>query len=99
MVKREVVWDIKAYFQLEKEHKYIKKKSIIAADKVRKSIRDTAKSLALHPEIFSLDRFKKNNDGNYRAFERYSYRISYKVKETQIIILRVRHTSRLPLEY
>lgn len=99
MVKKKVVWDTKAYLQLEKEHKYIKKKSVIAANKVRKSIRDTAKSLELHSGIFSLDRFKKNNDGNYRAFEKYSYRITYKVKETQIIILRVRHTSRMPLEY
>ncbi len=99
MVKKKVVWDTKAYLQLEKEHKFIKKKSVIAANKVRKSIRDTAKSLALHSDIYSLDRFKKNNDGNYRAFEKYSYRVTYKVKENQIIILRVRHTSREPLEY
>jgi plasmid stabilization system protein ParE len=99
MVKRKVIWDTKAYLQLEKEHKYIKKNSVTAANKVRKSIRDTAKNLALHSDIFSLDRFKKNNDGNYRAFEKYSYRVTYKVKETQIIILRVRHTSREPLEY
>ena len=99
MVKKKVVWDTQAYLQLEKEHKYIKKKSVTGANKVWKSIRDTVKSLALHPEIFSLDRFKKNNDGSYRAFEKYSYRVSYKVKETEIIILRVRHTSREPLEY
>lgn len=98
-MKKKIVWDTKAYLQLEKEHKYIKKNSEIAANKVRRSIRDTAKSLALHPEIYNLDRFKNNNDGNYRAFEKYSYRVTYKVKETEIIILRVRHTSREPFNY
>ncbi|MCF6308318.1 MAG: type II toxin-antitoxin system RelE/ParE family toxin [Flavobacteriaceae bacterium] len=97
MVKKKIVWDTKAYLQLEKEHKHIKKSSVIAANKVRESIRDATKELALHPEKFSLDRFKKNNNGNYRAFER--YRVTYKVKEAEIIILRVRHTSREPLEY
>ena len=99
MVKRKVIWDTKAYLQLEKEYKYIKKSSVVAANQVRKSIRETTKGLAIHSEIFSLDRFKKNNDGSFRAFEKHSYRVTYKVRETEVLIVRVRHTSREPLEY
>jgi len=40
----------------------------------------------------------KDNDGSFRAFEKYNYRVTYKVKETEIIIARVRHISREPLE-
>ena len=36
------------------------------------------------------------NDVNYRAYEIYSYRISYKITSKEIHILRIRHTSRNP---
>lgn len=39
---------------------------------------------------------KEFNNGNYRAYELYSYRISYKITSTEIQILRIRHTSRNP---
>lgn len=39
---------------------------------------------------------KQNNNGNYRAFEIYSYRISYRINENEIYRVRVRHTSRNP---
>lgn len=45
------------------------------------------------------DKFKKNNPGNYRAFEKYSYRIAYKHTATEIRILRVRHVKQEPKEY
>ena len=47
----------------------------------------------------SLDRFKLNNDGSYRAFEVDRYRISLRVLTTEIRILRIRHTSRLPRQF
>ncbi|WP_426486716.1 type II toxin-antitoxin system RelE/ParE family toxin [Flavobacterium sp. 2] len=36
------------------------------------------------------------NHKNYRAYEIYSYRISYKITSTEIHILRIRHTSQNP---
>lgn len=48
--------------------------------------------------MFPLHRLRKNNNGSFRAFEKYNYRVSYKVGITQVIILRIRHTSREPLE-
>ena len=44
----------------------------------------------------SLDRFKVNNDGSYRAFEIDRYRVSFRVLINEIRILQIRHTSRLP---
>lgn len=39
------------------------------------------------------------NDENYRAFEKFSYRVSYKIDFDKIYVLRVRHTSRNPKFY
>ncbi|MGB0948547.1 MAG: type II toxin-antitoxin system RelE/ParE family toxin [Marinirhabdus sp.] len=41
---------------------------------------------------------KIGNDGSYRAFEKHSYRVSYRITENEIRILRLRHTSRNPLK-
>ena len=50
-------------------------------------------------EIYTLDQLKQNNDGSYRTYVKYSYRISYRIMNDVVRILRVRHTSREPLEY
>ena len=66
------------------------------AEKVEKEILNRIRSL---PETFhyqSLDRYKIDNDGSFRAFEFERYRISFRVKTTEIRILHIRHTSRLP---
>ncbi|MEG1229701.1 MAG: type II toxin-antitoxin system RelE/ParE family toxin, partial [Flavobacterium sp.] len=47
-------------------------------------------------EIYNLDEMKISNTGNYRAYEVYSYRITYKIRSKEIHILRIRHTSRNP---
>ena len=99
MVKRKVVWSKNSSLQLKESLMYLKEKSLKSASKVKKEILQTAKKLSSHPEIYSLDRFTKDNDGSIRAFEKYSYRVTYQVEETQVFILRVRHTSREPLEY
>jgi len=96
---RKIVWDKDAVLQMEEVYKYLKERSLQSANKVRKSIKEKVQGLSNHPEIYPLDRFMKDNDGSFRAFEKYSYRVTYKVKEKEIIIARVRHTSRKPLEY
>ncbi|MBS1566856.1 MAG: type II toxin-antitoxin system RelE/ParE family toxin, partial [Bacteroidetes bacterium] len=45
------------------------------------------------------DKYKTNNDGSYRAFEKHRYRIVYRFGNNIIRVLRVRHTSREPLNY
>ena len=97
MVK--IVWRKLALKQLNKAYNYIKKESLQSAKKVREEIFDKAESLKYNPEIYPLDKYRKNNDGTIRAFEVYSYRITYQITKSEIRILRVRHTKREPLEY
>ena len=41
--------------------------------------------------LYRPDKYKKNNDGSYRAFQVFSYRISYRITTTEIKMLRLRH--------
>ncbi len=97
MVK--IIWRKGALSHLNKHYNHIKKDSLLSAEKVRDTIFDITESLAKNPEIYPLDKYRKNNKGDIRAFEKYSLRVAYQVTETEIRIIRVRHTSRTPLEY
>ncbi|HIP47514.1 MAG TPA: type II toxin-antitoxin system RelE/ParE family toxin [Lutibacter sp.] len=57
MVRR-VVWDKEAILQLEEVYLYLKERSLQAANKVRKSIKEKTRGLKNNPEIYNLDRFK-----------------------------------------
>ena len=51
------------------------------------------------PKTFGLcrpDKYKHNNDGSFRAFEYENYRVSFRIKNEEIRILRIRHTKRRP---
>ena len=58
---RKIVWDKEAILQLKKIYEYLKERSLQSANKVRKSIKETVRELPKHPEIYGLDRFKKDN--------------------------------------
>jgi plasmid stabilization system protein ParE len=94
-----VIWGKSALKELNNAYEYIKGKSIPSAKKVRDAILDTAQNLKDNPEIYPLDRYRKNNDRSIRAFEKYNYRVAYQITEIEIRILRVRHISREPLKY
>ncbi|PCH77318.1 MAG: plasmid stabilization system protein [Flavobacteriaceae bacterium] len=96
---RKLRWDKEAVLELQEIFNFIKKQSPTAANKVKTSIRETTKELAEHSEIYSLDRYKNNNSGTIRAFEKHNIRITYKVTPTTILIIRLRHTSREPLSH
>ena len=94
-----VVWRKGALDHLNKNYNHIKKDSLQSARKVRDTIFDMTDALKDHPTMYPLDMYRKNNRGGIRAFEKFSLRVSYQVTETEIRIIRVRHTSRDPLEY
>ncbi len=92
-------WDKPAYATLQRIFDYIRQDSYTSAEKVKDGITKIIDGLSLNPSKYPPDKFKKNNPGNYRAFEKYSYRIAYKHTEKEIRILRMRHTKQEPKEY
>ena len=98
--KRIVVWDKRAFEQFNEIYNSLKvNENLSFATKVKNTILKSTNELIYTPEIYEQDRFKVDNDGTYRAFEKFKYRIAYRITETQIRILRVRHTSREPMNY
>lgn len=69
------------------------------AEQLELEVLDSIKKLPQNPLIHPQDRFITNNDGTYRAFVIDSYRISYRVINHEIQILRIKHTSRKPKNY
>lgn len=97
---RRVVIDLEAKKSLRDAYLYIKKDSLVNADKIRSKILSTIKDLAHYPERHGPDKYRKENyDGLYRAYEVSSYRITYYVSDEEIRVIRIRHTKMNPLEY
>ncbi len=99
MANRILRWDKPAMQDFNDAIRYIAKDSLQNAEKVKRGILGKVTRLAAYPSINPPDKYKKENDGNFRAFELHRYRISYHVSLKEIRILRVRHTSREPKEY
>ncbi|WP_353128386.1 type II toxin-antitoxin system RelE/ParE family toxin [Parapedobacter pyrenivorans] len=93
------VWSKRAKKELTKAFEYISLESPQNARKVVETIVDITLALPENPLKNPLDKYKKDNDGSWRAFEKYHFRISYRVLEKEIRIVRFRHTSRTPLNY
>lgn len=81
-----VVWNNRASIYFRKAYEHIKKESDANAEKVKDGIIKMVDSLPNSRGKHPLDKFKKNNLGNYRAFEKYSYRVAYKHTEQEIRI-------------
>ena len=94
-----VVWTKGARLELKKAYDYISLDSLKHAMLVRDELIDLTIALSQYPEKYALDKYKINNDGSWRAFEKYHYRLSYKITATQIRIVRLCHTSKTPLHY
>lgn len=101
MVKkpRRVLWDKAVYTDLQKVYNRIKNDSLTTAEKVRDGILMITQRLPENPEKYPPDKFKKDNKGDFRAFEKYSYRIAYKITDEEIVILRLRQVKQEPKEY
>ncbi|MBZ4034366.1 type II toxin-antitoxin system RelE/ParE family toxin [Flavobacterium sp. 17A] len=96
-MEKEIIWSKSAQKQLEKIylHTFEESKSKNISNKIIDAIYSSVTILRTNWEIYELDEMKIPNDKNYRAFEIYKYRISYKIT-SEIHILRIRHTSRNP---
>jgi len=78
---------------------YISQDLFQNAVKVLEEIALAVNKAAINPAIYAPDKFKINNDGLYRAFEKHHYRITYRYEKNAIRVLRVRHTAMEPKEY
>jgi plasmid stabilization system protein ParE len=95
-----VKWSKPALDQLDKALDFIISEGFISyAAKLEESIISRIENLVRNYNIYPIDRYKKDNDGSYHAFEVEEYRISYRVKNSQVKIIRIRHTSRKPRKY
>jgi plasmid stabilization system protein ParE len=99
MANRTISWSKTALKQFEAAISYIASDSVANAEKVAADIIHDLEKTILNPEFFPPDRYKLDNKDNYRAFERHHYRISYKVNNNVIRVLRIRHTGMEPKEY
>jgi plasmid stabilization system protein ParE len=99
MSKRKISWDKRALHYFHEAISYIREDSPQNADKVKKEVLEKINELSTRPEIHNPDKYKLNNNGNYRAFELNRLRVGYLVKENEVIIARVRNTSQEPLDY
>lgn len=85
--------------RFKKIYNQILEDSYSNAQKVRSEISAIIDKLPEHPTIYPPDKYKKNNPGNYRAFEKHAYRIAYRHTEKEIRILRIRHVKQEPRMY
>ena len=100
MVKKlRVVWDDSAKKFFKAAIEYIKSDSIQNAQNVRKAILNATRELAENPLIYPTDKYSNNKDGSNRAFELYRFRIAYHISDSEVRIIRMRHTSQEPLDY
>jgi len=87
-----IIWAKNARIKLKEIILFIKRDSVQNAENVRSKILSSTKQIPTHPTKFPIDKYKKNNKGNFRAYEIFHYRISYEITETQINIVRIRST-------
>ena len=101
MVKKQyrIVWDDVAKLELKEAYLQVKKTSPANALKVQERILQSVAELQFNPLIYEADRFKKDNPGTYRAFEKDSYRVMYSIQKEQIVITGVRHAHRDPVTH
>ncbi|MDN3677232.1 type II toxin-antitoxin system RelE/ParE family toxin [Flavobacterium paronense] len=97
-MESKIIWSINALKELEDIHFYLlfESKSITIADKVIEAIFDSTIILKKTPEIYKLDKLKKNNDGTFRTYFIYDFQISYRINPAVIQVLRIRHNARKP---
>jgi plasmid stabilization system protein ParE len=95
-IRPKVIIDNLAKAQLKEAYAYIKLDSPKNAEKVKAKILASIMELTDHPEKHPKDKYRLNNDGSYRAFEIYKYRVSYHISQEQITVIMIRHTKMEP---
>ncbi len=69
------------------------------ADQVFDEIDDAIDAIVANPTRYPSDPNRKQNAGDFRAFEMKGYRIAYQITEDHILIVRFRHVKKKPRRY
>ena len=96
----EIKWSKASVNQLDQALNFITEIGFTSyAIQLEDTILSKVESLINNHTLYPIDKYKTNNDGSYYAFEIDDYRISYRVKNSVIKIIRIRHTSRKIRKY
>jgi plasmid stabilization system protein ParE len=98
-LKYQLVWTMLSQQHIRAAWKYISKDSPKISRRVIDDIIIATEKAIDNPEFYPPDKYKKNNDGSYRAFEKHSYLIVYRYSNNIVRVLRVRHTKMEPKDY
>jgi addiction module RelE/StbE family toxin len=96
MVKA-VKWSKSAQKQLKNLYNFILEDSFQNAVKVKTDILWSTKILSSDFDKFPIDKYRIIKNGNFRAYEIHNYRISYEIKDKDVLILKIRHNKRKPV--
>jgi plasmid stabilization system protein ParE len=102
MVKRSklsIIWTENARNDFKEVLSYYKSKSPLDFKLVKEAILFNIQKISTAPNIFERDKLKKDENLSFRVFIVYHTRVTYQITKTEIIIHRIRHTSREPLGY
>ncbi|MEC5164412.1 plasmid stabilization system protein ParE [Flavobacterium sp. PL11] len=81
--KRVIIWDKKAVEHLKEAYNSFKTDDNSSlALKFKSTILKTKTDLLINPEIYEQDRFKYENNGSYKAFEKFHYQSVYRITQT-----------------
>ena len=97
--KRKITWTKAASVQFNTAINYIRQDSEQNADSVKEKILFKIAELSDNKVVHRKDPYKKDNDGKYLFFEVLKYRIVYYLEETEVFIIRIRHTKMDPKQY
>ena len=96
---KKLTWTRKASSQLEKIYLHIENDSPQNAESVVLTILNKLDDIVGNEEKYPIDKYRKNNKGDFRAFEFFRIRISYQILQDEILIVRIRSASQKPLNY
>ena len=107
MVKKayQIVWTTRSQQHIRAAYKYISTDSPKNAAKVIADILTAVEKATINPEYYGPDKYKKDNDGRYQAFEKHRYTAvdcAYMMAEEREMIYeinRVRHDPTSYLQY
>lgn len=95
-----IKWNKSAVQQLLDAIRFIEENGFYSyAEELEKEILSRIRNIPQNPVIYPIDKYRRNNDGSYRAFEVDQYRVSYRSKDDEVRIVRIRHTSRRTKKY